>query len=93
MADFCKQCAEELGFESDFTNLFRQSGDEPDGGETGFVMLCETCGPQCFVIDDEGTCGSGYCNGSLHNPGPHAQSMDMARCDPHTTIPAPDNDR
>jgi hypothetical protein len=72
MADFCKQCAEELDFESDFTDLFKQHNIEPDGGETGFYMLCETCGLQCFVIDNEGTCGSKHCDGSLNTEGkPH----------------------
>lgn len=74
MASFCKQCAEELDFEPDFTNLFKDTNNTPDGGKHGFYELCETCGPQCFVIDDEGTCGSPYCDGSLNNEGkPHGQ--------------------
>ena len=70
MADFCKQCAEELDFQADFINFFKRVGDKPDG-KSGFQVLCETCGPLCFIIDDEGTCGSLYCDGSLHKPGPH----------------------
>lgn len=65
MAEFCKQCAEELGFESDFTDLFKAANIEP-GGDIGFPMLCETCGPCCFIIDNEGTCGSNSCDGSLN---------------------------
>lgn len=72
MADFCRQCAEELDFRPDFTNFFKRSGEEPDG-ETGFPVLCETCGPMCFIIDDEGTCGSLFCDGSLHGEGPHGK--------------------
>lgn len=73
MAEFCKQCAEELGFESDFTDLFKRDGDEPDGGASGYPVLCETCGPLCFIIDDEGTCGSLDCDGSLDRGGPHGK--------------------
>lgn len=72
MAEFCKQCAEELDFEADFTGLFKQHNLEPNG-ESGFHVLCETCGPSCFIIDNEGTCGSKFCNGSLRTQGtPHA---------------------
>jgi hypothetical protein len=74
MAEFCRQCAEELDFEPDFTGLFERDGEEPDGGKTGYPALCETCGPQCFIIDNEGTCGSMYCSGSLHDGGtPHGR--------------------
>lgn len=69
MAEFCKQCAEELDFHADFTNLFRGTSIKPDG-KWGFPVLCETCGP-AFIIDDEGTCASPYCNGSERRPGPH----------------------
>lgn len=71
MASFCKQCAEELGFEPDFTDMFREAGIEPMG-EIGFYVLCETCGIQCFIIDNEGTCGSKHCDGSERDKGkPH----------------------
>lgn len=71
MAEFCKQCAEELDFEPDFTDLFIQDGTEPDPeGNIGFPTLCETCGP-AFIIDNEGTCGAFHCNGSLHGDGAH----------------------
>lgn len=72
MASFCKQCADELGFDTDFTNLFTEAGIEPDDGKHGFYELCETCGMQCLIIDNEGTCGSKFCDGSLNSGGkPH----------------------
>lgn len=70
MAEFCKQCAEELDFPPDFTGLFARDGFVPDG-TSGYPVLCETCGPMCFIIDDEGTCGSRHCAGSLHGLGSH----------------------
>jgi hypothetical protein len=71
MAEFCKQCAEELDFPADFTDLFKEKDMKPDG-VVGFYCLCETCGPECFVIDDEGTCASSHCNGNLDSNGvPH----------------------
>ena len=70
MAEFCKQCAEELGFEPDFVGLFTLDDIEPDGN-IGYPVLCETCGINCFIIDNEGNCGSMYCDGSLHSNGPH----------------------
>lgn len=58
MASFCKQCAEELDFEPDYTNLFKDNNDTPDpDGKLGFYVLCETCN-DAFIIDDEGTCGN-----------------------------------
>ena len=71
MAEFCKQCAKELDFETDFANLFKNNNIEPDDGETGFPVLCETCGPYCFIIDNEGTCGSMWCDGNMGTPEPH----------------------
>ena len=62
MAEFCKQCADELGFPTDFDGLFTRDGLEPEG-TTGYPVLCETCGP-AFIIDDEGTCGSTDCDES-----------------------------
>jgi hypothetical protein len=63
MAEFCKQCAEELGFSADFTGLFTRDGGKPDPThQTGYPVLCETCGPSCFIIDDEGTCGASHCD-------------------------------
>ena len=70
MAEFCKQCAGELDFPADYTDMFKHRGEEPDG-EMGFHVLCETCGPACFIIDNEGTCGSLWCDGHMDAPGPH----------------------
>jgi len=62
MAEFCKQCAEELDFEPDFTNLFKYSGSAPvPERNVGFTMLCESCG-LAFIVDDEGTCGAWDCD-------------------------------
>lgn len=63
MASFCKQCAEELGFESDFAGMFTHYAEKVKDG-WGFNVLCETCGG-AFIVDDEGTCGSPDCN-NLH---------------------------
>jgi hypothetical protein len=59
MADFCKQCAEEMDFEADFTGQFLKRGLIPDG-RMGFHALCEGCGA-AHIIDDEGTCASPNC--------------------------------
>jgi len=67
MAEFCKQCAAELGFTTDFENMWKDKELEPEEG-MGFLVLCEGCGP-CSIIDNEGTCG-GYCYKSefgVHN--------------------------
>lgn len=62
MAEFCKQCAEELDFPADFIGLFEENGLQPDGNNLrGFLMLCETCGP-AFIVDDEGTCAAVNCD-------------------------------
>lgn len=75
MAEFCKQCAEELDFEPDFTGMFERDNDKPDGGKHGYYVLCETCGPACFIIDDAGTCGSHDCDGSIQDNGaPHGDN-------------------
>jgi len=71
MAEFCKQCAGELDFPADFTDLFSQHGIVPDG-MIGFNVLCETCGT-AFIIDNEGTCGSEHCDGHMGAPGPHGR--------------------
>lgn len=68
MAEFCKQCAAELDFPTDFDGMFASRNLTPDG-KTGFNVLCETCGP-AFIIDDEGTCGSLWC-GMTENSKPH----------------------
>lgn len=61
MAEFCKQCAAELDFPCDFTNLFREDSNEPDPDrQTGYLVLCEGCG-YAFIVDDEGTCAAHDC--------------------------------
>ena len=59
MADFCKQCSEEL-FGEDFGD-FRGIGDptielKPD---EGWEALCEGCG--LTLVNHEGVCISPYC--------------------------------
>lgn len=56
MAEFCKQCADEMGFEPDFINLFKENQQEPDG-DSCFICLCEGC-YDALIIDNEGTCGN-----------------------------------
>lgn len=51
MAEFCKQCAEELDFEPDFVNL-TTAEDEAKGLYA--VVLCETCGP--IQVNRAGEC-------------------------------------
>lgn len=54
MADFCKQCSEEL-FGEDFRDLAGLLDDMEDGPDGYFAeALCEGCGP-CWV-DNSGTC-------------------------------------
>lgn len=60
MAEFCKQCAEDMGFDTDFDNLFKGHDLQCMGGTVGFNMLCESCG-NAWIIDNEGTCGSRTC--------------------------------
>lgn len=56
MAEFCKQCAEELGFEPDFVGL---STAEDTAKGLYAIVLCETCGP--IQVDHEGKCISPDC--------------------------------
>jgi hypothetical protein len=60
MAEFCKQCAKELDFPTDFDNMFQDRDMAPDG-QIGFQVLCEGCGP-AFIVDNEGTCAAKYCD-------------------------------
>ena len=58
MAEFCKQCAEELGFEPDFAGMIH-----PEDVAMGFGanILCEGCGP--CLVDHTGKCMKGeLCN-------------------------------
>lgn len=51
MADFCNQCARDLGFpEGDLEN---DNLPAPPEGK-GYVALCEGCGPT--LIDERGNC-------------------------------------
>lgn len=67
MAEFCKQCAEDMGFDPDYANLFHDRGITPTG-KLGFNVLCEGCG-MAFIIDDEGTCDADDC---IHEHGKHS---------------------
>ena len=51
MAEFCKQCADELGFECDFVGR--------NEGHQFLDVLCEGCGPA--VVTDDGVCHSKTC--------------------------------
>jgi hypothetical protein len=52
MAEFCKQCADELGFpESDFKGACKEIELDED---VGFVVVCEGCG--FVLVDHLGQC-------------------------------------
>lgn len=51
MAEFCKQCAEEMGFEPDFVGLCNE--------EQVAVVICEGCGPT--MVNHKGECVSKDC--------------------------------
>lgn len=52
MADFCNQCAKELGFDpGDMAHLMEKEKYDDDHG---VLVLCEDCGPS--VVDYEGNC-------------------------------------
>ncbi len=59
MADFCKQCSEEL-FGEDHGDLKGMGGGEtlPEGH--GWVALCEGCGPA--LVDNDGRCTADHCD-------------------------------
>jgi RNase P subunit RPR2 len=56
MADYCKQCAEELGLSNDFAGITSESA-----WQEGYavVVLCEGCGP--IQVDPDGNCVSENC--------------------------------
>lgn len=54
MADFCKQCAEDMGWESDFLHLKDQFTEADIALGLGILVLCEGCGP--IIIGHEGEC-------------------------------------
>jgi RNase P subunit RPR2 len=56
MAEFCKQCADELNFPPDFVGISTKRQTEAGL----FVsVLCESCGP--CQVDHEGRCVSEDC--------------------------------
>ncbi len=58
MADFCKQCAEEIGFESDFIDINLKKG-------LYHMNLCEGCGP--IQTNGKGECITEDCLQSGHH--------------------------
>jgi ferredoxin len=63
MADFCKQCADELGFpDGDLKNLTTEE-DWTDG--KAMLVICEGCGPT--LVDPEGYC-IGNCMVQVFDP-------------------------
>ena len=65
MADFCLQCAHEMGFKCDFTMIMSAAQHEK-----GLVadVLCEGCGP--IQVDGDGKC---LTIGCLENHNPDTQ--------------------
>jgi hypothetical protein len=55
MADFCKQCSEEL-FGKDFEDLkgLSREHSEPLAPGEGYIVICEGCG--LTVVDEDGKC-------------------------------------
>lgn len=84
MADFCKQCAEEIGFKSDFIDVKLKPG-------LYNTNLCEGCGP--IQTNSKGECISPDCLCPGHNAPLdtnvsywiHAESMDFKNV-PHKEI-------
>ncbi len=58
MADFCKQCSEEM-FGEDFGDLAGMAPYDKEGLYP--VVICEGCGP--IQVDNEGRCISTDCEG------------------------------
>lgn len=59
MAEFCAQCAEEMGFKSDFIGL-------PNAKHGLYhTVLCEGCGP--IQVNSKGECVSDDCMCTGHN--------------------------
>jgi hypothetical protein len=56
MAEFCRQCAQELDFEPNFVGLVSED-DVMEG--FGALVLCEGCGPT--IVDHTGRCISPDC--------------------------------
>lgn len=58
MADFCKQCSEEI-FGRDFGDMEGLSTQEDTASGKFAVVLCEGCGS--IQVDHTGKCISSYC--------------------------------
>lgn len=68
MAEFCKQCAEELGFpESDFQGIPWEPVAEPLKDDEGYQVLCEGCG--FTLVKSDGTC----ITNCFHNHNPESK--------------------
>jgi hypothetical protein len=61
MADFCKQCSAEHGFDN--RDLVGLSTPEDTARELFVLVLCEGCG--WILVDHEGTCVSDCLEGHL----------------------------
>ena len=59
MADFCKQCSEEI-FGEDSRELADLGGKEKLEPGYGWIVLCEGCGPT--RVDDDGKCMCSDCD-------------------------------
>jgi hypothetical protein len=64
MADFCKQCSEEL-FGKDFGDLKGLISEEEVKKGFGAVVICESCG--YTLVDHEGRCVASDC--TIHGKG------------------------
>lgn len=58
MADFCKQCSEEL-FDEDFKELAGLGDGSKLEPGFGWPALCEGCGPT--TVNDDGICTAKNC--------------------------------
>lgn len=63
MADFCKQCSEEL-FGEDFGDFANITTIEQQQNNLFVVVLCEGCG--AIQVDNNGRCVSN-CSGNHHD--------------------------
>jgi hypothetical protein len=65
MSEFCKQCAEDLGFPNNDAsflwdeNKHKLSEEELKSGEWGFPFLCEGCGEA--LVHEDGRCIAKQC--------------------------------
>lgn len=69
MAEFCTQCATEMGLEeSDFKGIPWDDNAPPLKFGEGYSVICEGCG--FTLVDEEGNC-LGCCWGSYHTRQAH----------------------